>query len=224
MVGAGNIAQAAVLAAFAHAKANSELVALISGHKEKLKELADRFDLALIGDYGLERVLKQGEVDAVDITTPNASHQGIALRAAASGVHVPCEKPLAPTVRECEVISDACSKGRVKLMIAYRLHFEEGTLSAIELVKAGKIGDPRVFESVFGHVRTRADLGGGAVKRLGGVLRQCSSKLVPDESRCSTSPRGSPEARERRALPVTVACGEMWLLRLKRDRQSASLN
>ena len=34
-------------------------------------------------------------------------------------------------------------------MIAYRLHFEEATVEAIETVREGKIGEPRFFSSVF---------------------------------------------------------------------------
>jgi len=174
VVGAGNIAQVAVLPAFAHAKGNSELVAIVSGDSEKRAALAKRYDLGLTGSYEeLERVLRQGQIDAVYIATPNELHKPIALRAAALGVHVLCEKPLAASVADGEEIAAACANAGVKLMIAYRLHFEEGTLKAIELVKSGKLGDPRVFDSVFGHtvragdIRTRADLGGGAMFDLG---------------------------------------------------------
>ena len=46
-------------------------------------------------------------------------------------------------------------------MIAYRLHFEEANLKAVELVRSGKIGEPRIFQSTFtqqvreGNVRLR---------------------------------------------------------------------
>lgn len=36
-------------------------------------------------------------------------------------------------------------------MIAYRLHFDEATLRSIELVHSGKIGEARIFSSVFGQ-------------------------------------------------------------------------
>jgi len=174
VVGAGNIAQVAVLPAFAHAKSNSELVAIISGDNQKRSELAKRYDLSLTGSYeDFEHLLREGRIDVVYIATPNELHKPFALRAAALGVHVLCEKPLATSVADAEAIAAACHKAGVELMVAYRLHFEEGTLSAIDLVKSGKIGDPRIFESVFGHtvrpgdIRTRADMGGGAMFDLG---------------------------------------------------------
>lgn len=174
VIGAGHIAQVAVLPAFAHAKKNSELVGLISRDSEKRAELSKRYDLAFHGDYhDLELLLEQAKVDAVYIATPNALHREHALRAAAAGVHVLCEKPLAPSVADCEAIIEACESARVKLMVAYRLHFEEASLKAMDIVKSGKLGEPRVFDSVFSHVvrpgdiRQDAELGGGAALDLG---------------------------------------------------------
>lgn len=174
VVGMGNIAQVAVLPAFAHAKQSSELVAIVSGDAEKRAELSRRYDLALTGDYDdLERVIERGGIQAVYIATPNALHHELALRAAACGVHVLCEKPMASRVADGERIVQACAEANVKLMCAYRLHFEEANLSALEVVKSGKLGDVKIFESVFSHVvrpgdiRTRPELGGGACLDLG---------------------------------------------------------
>src|SRR5262249_25900619 len=59
----------------------------------------------------------------------------------------------------------AARNHKVKLMIAYRLHFEQANLKAVEIVKSGKLGEPRFFNSLFGldvkeeNIRTQADLG-----------------------------------------------------------------
>lgn len=188
LIGAGNIAQVAVLPAFKHAKSNSELVAVISNDPEKRLQLSKDYDLKLFGDYDdLESILEQGAIDALYVSTPNALHKECVLRAAAAGVHVLCEKPLATSVADCEQMADACAKAGVKLMVAYRLHFEEANLKAQELAKFGKIGDPRLFESVFSHVvrpgdiRERADLGGGAVYDLGVYCINAARNLFRDE-------------------------------------------
>jgi predicted dehydrogenase len=174
VVGIGNIAQVAVLPAFAHAKDNSELVAIVSSDPEKRGELSERYRLSLAGGYeDLEAILERGDIQAVYIATPNTLHKNLALRAAARGVHVLCEKPMATSVADCEEITEACDKANVKLMCAYRLHFEEANLSAMEIVQSGQIGEARVFDSVFSHVvrpgdiRTRPELGGGACFDLG---------------------------------------------------------
>jgi len=174
VIGAGNIAQVAVLPAFGHASENSELVGLITGDPHKRAELRERFDIEFDADYdGLESVIERGRVDAVYIATPNSTHREFALRAAAKGVHVLCEKPLAPTAADCMAIIDACEKARVKLMVAYRLHFEEATLEALDIARSGKLGKLRAFTSFFSHVvrpgdiRRDPDVAGGAVLDLG---------------------------------------------------------
>lgn len=175
VVGVGNIAQVAVLPAFEHARDNSELVALVSGDAVKREQLPERYaSVEATGGYEeLEAVLARARVDAVYIATPNTMHREFTERAARAGVHVLCEKPMAATVADCEAMIAVCREHRVKLMIAYRLHFEEANLRAIEALQTGKIGDPRIFASVFtqqvrpGDIRTREELAGGAIFDMG---------------------------------------------------------
>jgi predicted dehydrogenase len=188
VIGAGNIAQMAVLPAFKHAKSNSQLVALISSDPDKRLELSKKYNIELTGDYpDLERILRSGAVDAVYVATPNALHKDHVLLAARCKVHVLCEKPLATSVADAEEMAQACERASLKLMCAYRLHFEEATLKAIELVKSGKIGDPRSFSSVFSHVvrpgdiRERLELGGGAMLDLGIYCVNAARNLFRDE-------------------------------------------
>ena len=56
---------------------------------------------------------------------------------------------MANSVAECQAMIDACSKAGRKLMVAYRLHCEPGTLDMIERVHKGDFGDPRLFTSIF---------------------------------------------------------------------------
>ena len=79
------------------------------------------------------------QVDAVYIALPNSLHAEYTVRAAKAGVHVLCEKPMAATVEDCQRMIDACDEHGVKLMIAYRLHFEEINLKAVDLVRRGRI-------------------------------------------------------------------------------------
>lgn len=173
VVGLGHIAQVAVLPAFSHAK-NAELGALISGDAEKLAKLAEKYDVAHTGSYDdLEQLANTARFDAIYVTTPNARHAKIVERAAAAGLHVLCEKPLAASVAECEAMLELTRRAGVKLMTAYRLHFESTNLEAIARVTQGEIGTPRFFSSVFSHQvkeenpRTSAALGGGALFDMG---------------------------------------------------------
>src|SRR5262245_57325114 len=150
VVGLGYISQAAMLPAFANAKENSELTALVSDHPGKLKELGDKYNVAHRYSYDqYEECLRSGNVDAVYIGLPNTMHRDYTIQAARAGVHVLCEKPMAMSEHDCEMMIDAANENRVKLMIAYRLHFEEANLKAVEEVRAGRLGDVRLFNSVF---------------------------------------------------------------------------
>jgi predicted dehydrogenase len=172
VVGLGYIAQAAVLPSFAHARRNSSLHAIVSGSPEKLNEVGDKYRIPVRATYDdYERCLQ--EVDAVYICTPNSEHAGYAERAANAGKHILCEKPLAVSQQECERMIKAAKDNNVKIMTAYRLHFEPLFLEVLELVKSGKIGEPRFFSSSFsmharpGGIRTQRELGGGTLFDLG---------------------------------------------------------
>ena len=172
IIGAGHIAQAAVLPAFAHAK-NSKLIAIVSGDEEKRRKLARRYQCDAYAPGDLDDVLDRPDVDAVYIAEPNDKHAEYAVRCAKEGVHVLCEKPLAISEEECRRMIDACKDNGVKLMTAYRLHFEPANLEAIRQIEQGRIGETRIFSSTFayqvkpGNIRTSAERGGGAIWDLG---------------------------------------------------------
>ena len=172
VVGLGHIAQVAVIPAFAHARRNSRLVAVVSGDRTKREEIARRYRLAQAYSYD-EYDECLANVDAVYIALPNSQHAEYTVRAARAGVHVLCEKPMAVTVDECQRMIRACAGHRVKLMVAYRLHFEEINLRAVDLVRKGRIGEPKYFTSSFsmtvrqGDIRTKAAYGGGSLYDIG---------------------------------------------------------
>ena len=69
---------------------------------------------------------------------------------------------------------DACDRHGVKLMVAYRLHFEEANLRAVELVQSGRLGEVRIFNSVFTMTVKEGDIrlnpraeGGGTLYDIG---------------------------------------------------------
>lgn len=175
VVGLDYIAQKAVLPAFGNAGANSRLVALVSDDDRKLKTLGEKYHVSeryIYEDY--EECLKNPEVQAVYIALPNHLHAEYTIRSAQAGKHVLCEKPLAVTMDECEEMIDVCKENKIKLMTAYRLHFEKTNLGAIEIVRSGKIGEPRIFNSLFtmqvtdeDNIRLKKETGGGTLYDIG---------------------------------------------------------
>ena len=122
VVGLGHIAQVAMLPAFAHARRNSRLTALVSGNPKKRRIVGRKYRVDQTYSYDEYEACLEN-VDAVYIALPNSMHAEYTIRAARAGVHVLCEKPMAVTADECQLMLDACREHRVKLMIAYRLHF-----------------------------------------------------------------------------------------------------
>ena len=172
VVGLGYIAQAAVLPSFAHARRNSSLHAIVSGSIEKLNEIGDKYRIPVRASYDdFDRCMQ--EVDAVYVCTPNSEHAEYAVRAANAGKHVLCEKPLAITQDQCEDMIRSARNNNVKIMTAYRLHFEPLFLEVLDIIKSGRIGEPRFFTSSFsmharpGGIRTQRELGGGTLFDLG---------------------------------------------------------
>jgi predicted dehydrogenase len=173
VVGAGWISQEAFMPSV-NQTGNSELTAIVTGNMEKAKKLAAFYGIKQIYSYErYDEMLKAGVVDAVYIALPNSMHADYAIRAANAGVHALVEKPLARTEAECEAMIAAAAKAGVWLMTAYRLHNEPGTLEALEMVRRGDIGDPRMFSSVFcfqsndSNHRLLAEHWGGPLQDLG---------------------------------------------------------
>jgi predicted dehydrogenase len=174
VVGLGNIAQVAVLPAFAHAKDDCELVGLVSSDAQKLEELSNRYHVGYSSSYDqFEVTARLAQADAVYLSVPNAMHRELTERAAAIGLHVLCEKPMATSVEDCEAMIEATRAAGVQLMVAYRLHFDRANMRVLERIRKGEIGEVRAFSSVFSHdvrggdVRTHGSLGGGALFDLG---------------------------------------------------------
>jgi predicted dehydrogenase len=171
VVGLGHIAQVAVLPAFRHARRNSVLAALVSDDPTKRRLLSRKYRVPSFSYEQYEDCLEQ--VDAVYIALPNSMHAEYTIRAARAGVHVLCEKPMAVTADECEQMIEACASNGVKLMVAYRLHFEVINLNAIDIVRRRRIGEPKYFNSSFsmtvrpGDIRTQRALGGGTLYDIG---------------------------------------------------------
>jgi predicted dehydrogenase len=176
VVGLGYIAQVAVLPAFQNAEGNSVLTALVSGDPDKLKKMGEKYKVDKLYLYSqFEECLRKGEVDAVYIATPNFYHRNIMETAAKYGVHVLCEKPMAVTTEDCLSMIQSAEKNHIKMMIAYRLHFESANLDAIKIAHSKILGDLKIFNSIFTmevkdkeNIRLKdSNLGGGPLYDIG---------------------------------------------------------
>ena len=165
---------------FMQAVANSsttKITGLVSGHPEKAAKFADMYGVPRTSIYNyddFDRIRENKEIDATYIGLPNSMHKEFTVRSAKAGKHVLCEKPMAISSAECREMIAACRKANVKLMIAYRIHYDPTHLKAVDLIKQGRIGEIQYCEGNFGSYfhpnqwrLTRAMGGGGPLMDMG---------------------------------------------------------
>ena len=167
---------------------NSVITAIVSGSPDRARRLADFHGVEHVVPYeGYDALLAADIVDAVYIALPNSLHADYTLRAARAGRHLLVEKPLAPSIGECEAMIAAAEEHGVHLMTAYRLHTEPGTLSVLDRIRQGEIGEPRLFTAAFGFViaggnhRLRAEHWGGPLQDIGIYCLNAARHVFADE-------------------------------------------
>jgi predicted dehydrogenase len=167
-----NIGRRAVLPAIQRSH-NGELLAVASRDADKAQAFAGELGIArAYGSY--EQLLADPEIQAVYIPLPNSMHREWAIKAAAAGKHILCEKPLALNAAECAEMAAAAHANGVLLLEAFMYRFHPQTERVIELIRQGAIGEPRLIHAAFtfrltnsANIRLQADLGGGSLMDVG---------------------------------------------------------
>jgi predicted dehydrogenase len=130
-----------------------KLVGAISGTPSKLAAWQAKYDIPERNCYNYDNfdaIKSNPDIDAVYIITPNALHKEQTIRVAKAGKHVICEKPMALNAKEGEEMIAACKAANVKLLIGYRLHFENKTLEILRQRKTGEFGNIKFFQGLAG--------------------------------------------------------------------------
>jgi myo-inositol 2-dehydrogenase/D-chiro-inositol 1-dehydrogenase len=90
-----------------------------------------------------EELIESSDVDAVIIASNDATHAQYVLANVAIGKPVLCEKPLAPTVNECEEILRLEQAGGLRLVqVGFMRRFDPGYVELRKRLAAGVIGNP----------------------------------------------------------------------------------
>lgn len=186
VVAGGSISQGAFMPGVGQTE-NSVMTALVTGDPVKAERLARQYGLKSYSYDNYSALLASGEVDAVYVATPNFLHRQFVVPALEAGIHVLLEKPMATSEADCQAMIEASQRSGAKLMIAYRLHCEPGTLEMIERVQAGEFGDPRLFTSTFTQTvkasnhRTEHGFAAGPVSDMGPYPLNMVRQLFGDE-------------------------------------------
>jgi predicted dehydrogenase len=199
VLGVSEFARRAVLPVLRRSR-DSTLVAIASRSQARADAEARRFG-APHAHASYEALLADPEVDAVYLPLPNALHVEWALRALNSGRHVLCEKPLAPTAKEAQLLADAALANRRVLMEGYMTAFHPRQERLIAAARAGALGQLRSLRAVFSGKRTDFDdyrwqpeMGGGALLDLGIYCLEPMTAIAGEPARVaavqSTAPSG----------------------------------
>ncbi len=142
LIGAGTIAFSAHLPAIQTLRNSIELVAVADIREENAEKAARDFGAsAWYSDY--RQLLERDDLDFVDICTPEFLHAEQTTAAAEAGLHVLCEKPMAPSLADADEMLDACKRNNVWLMIAHSRRFTPRYQRIREAIDRGEIGEVR---------------------------------------------------------------------------------
>ena len=105
-----------------------------------------------------EEMLREADIDAVDICTGHSSHAPLAIAAAKAGKHVIVEKAMAHTLQGCKDMLEAADKAGVTLMVAQHLRYSPEARAVKRFIDEGNLGEIRA-------ARTHTLGGGGGDRR-----------------------------------------------------------
>jgi len=108
----------------------------------------------LAADYAVPHVasfddlIGRDDVDAIVLATPDQDRCELTCRAAAAGKHVLAEKPMAPTVAQCDRMAEACAAARVNLSVVKTERYRKLTQKAKQMIDEGTVGRIQMLRTV----------------------------------------------------------------------------
>lgn len=154
--------------------AHTEIRAIASRDASKAREAADRLGIPVhYGTY--EELLLDDTIDAVYNPLPNHLHVPWAIKAVKAGKHVLCEKPVALSAEEAQLLLNTAKKSPgIKVMEAFMYRFQPRWQELKRLIEEGVIGELKAIHSYFSYfnddkdnVRNKAGMGGGGLMDIG---------------------------------------------------------
>jgi len=100
--------------------------------------------------WAYDEMLRDADINTVDITTPTILHVPMSIAAARTGRNILCEKPFCMTLEEGMAASEEARKQSVTLMVGESYIFMSSIMKARALIDAGEIGKPSQIRERFG--------------------------------------------------------------------------
>ncbi|MDI1463159.1 Gfo/Idh/MocA family oxidoreductase [Catellatospora sp. KI3] len=142
LIGAGDRGTGYARWALAHPD-RARVVAVAEADPDRRERLAAAHGIAEQHRYPdwRELLAARPDADAVVIATQDSGHVEPALAAAAAGLHIMLEKPMAPTPADCVRVVDAVREAGVLLAVCHVLRYAPYTRMVKHLVDSGAIGE-----------------------------------------------------------------------------------
>jgi predicted dehydrogenase len=108
----------------------------------------------LARDYGApaaesaDDLLNREDLQGIVLATPDQDRVGLTRKAAAAGKHVLAEKPMAPTVAECDAMIAACAQAGVNLAVVKTERYRKITRKAKQLIDEGALGPLHMLRTI----------------------------------------------------------------------------
>jgi predicted dehydrogenase len=130
---------------------NARVVAVCSRRKQDPQELEKQFHVPLKVHNDFAAMLRDPEIDVIDITTEPHTHANLAIRAAEAGKHVLIEKPLALSWKDAVSIQRAVKKHRVQAAVCFEVRFSQQFQLLRSVIARGLIGEVHYAEVDYYH-------------------------------------------------------------------------
>ncbi len=98
------------------------------------------------GDW--RTLIKDENINVINITSPNSFHKEMALAAIDAGKHVYCEKPLSISVSDAKEMSEAASGSKIKTQVGFNYICNPMIRHAREMIVRGDLGEIRGFRGI----------------------------------------------------------------------------
>ncbi len=125
--------------------AGVEIAGVADDDSHRARGFAERYGVPYAPGY---EALLDGRPDGVIVASENSHHRGLVEMAAAAGVHILCEKPLATTLPDARAIVEACDRAGVLLMTAFPMRFSAPLLALKQQLESGELGEVYAFNGV----------------------------------------------------------------------------
>lgn len=117
---------------------NAELVAVCDVRTDVAKQKVGKRNIKIYKN--LDRMLKNNELDMIDICTPSYMHKDMAIKLLKKGYHVLCEKPMTLNAKDAKKVLDVAAQSDKNFMVAHVVRFMTPYMYLKSVIESGELG------------------------------------------------------------------------------------